>query len=172
MQTRTLIAILCLGVGLSGTALAEDSPWYVGIQAGQFSVDLSEFDSTNGVGVMLGYKVNNLVSIEGALTTTGEDGDVTVQGVQGVGNWDLTTTAVYAAIRSSGNLYFKGKVGYLYEKVTASISGLFYTSDSQSDFSYGVGAGWRIGDGLGLELEYTIIEEDIDFISLGVNFGF
>lgn len=170
MQTRTLIAILCLGgVGLSGTALAEDSPWYGGIQVGQFSVDQSEFDSTNGVGVMLGYKVNNLVSIEGVLTTTGEDGDLTVQGVQG--DWDLNTSAVYAAIRSSGNLYFKGKLGYLHEKVNASIVGLSF-SGSDSGVSYGVGAGWRIGDGLGLELEYTIIEEDADFISLGVNFGF
>ena len=170
MQTRTLIAILCLGMGLSGTALAEDSPWYVGVHAGQVSVDQSDFDSTNGIGFMLGYKVNNLVSIEGALTSTGEDGDWTVQGVQG--SWDMYTAAFYAAFRSSGNLYFKGKLGYLYENVNASISGLFSDSASDSGFSYGVGAGWKIGDGLGLELEYTIIEEDIDFISLGVNLGF
>lgn len=169
MQVKIMLSALILGAGFSGAALAEDSPWYVGMQLGQMRVDLSEFSNTDAVAAIFGYKLNNSFAIEGAIGTTGTDGDVTVQGVQGT--WSLNTSAVYAAYRSNGNLYFKGKIGYLHEKVNGSIAGTSL-SGSDSGGSYGLGVGWRPGDKLTLELEYTRVEKDVSFVGLGVNFGY
>lgn len=172
MQVKILLSALIFGVGFSGAALAEDSPWYVGMQLGQMRVgvvDSVDFGNTDAVAATFGYKLNNSFAIEGAITTTGTDGDVTFQGVQGT--WNLTTSALYAAYRSSGDVYFKGKIGYLHERVNSSIVGTSF-SGSDSGGSYGIGAGWRPGDKLTLELEYTRIDKDANFVSLGVNFGY
>jgi len=43
---------------------------------------------------------------------------------------------------------------------------------SDSGLSLGIGVGYQFNNKISTELEYTIIEEDIDFISLGVNYSF
>lgn len=169
MHKKMMLFVFILGVGLSGAALAADSPWYVGMQLGQMRVDLSEFSDTDAVGATLGYKLNDSFAVEGVLMTTGQDGDVTVQGVKGT--WSLNTSALYIAYRSSGKFYFKGKAGYLHEWGNISVPGTSF-SGNDSGGSYGLGVGWRPGDDLTVELEYTRVEQDVSFIGLGVNFGF
>lgn len=169
MQVKILLSVLILGVGFSGGALAEDSPWYVGMQWGQMRVNLSDFSNAYAVGATLGYKLNQSFAVEGGFSSTGQDGDLKVQGVSGT--WSLNTRALYAVYRSSGNLYFKGKVGYLRERADVSIVGTSLSA-SDSGGSYGLGVGWRPGEKLTLELEYTRVEQDVSFVGLGVNFGF
>lgn len=172
MQIRLLITGLCVVTGLSGQAMAVENPWYVGLKAGTMSVDVSAYEDATSLGLLLGYKLssdsNGSLAVEGELTNSSSE-NITVLGV--TGKWDIDTLAVYLAYRTGGDLYLKGKVGYLDEDVNVNIAGASI-SGSDSGASYGIGAGWKFGKSNAVELEYTIIETDVDFISLGVNFGF
>lgn len=172
MQTKTLIFALCAGLTFSATAQAADSPLYLGLKAGKVMIDISAYDDANSTGLVLGYKISD--NADGSLAVEGEytkssTADITVLGIKG--EWDVDTLAVYLAYRSGGDLYFKGKVGYLNEDINVNIVGATI-SGSDSGMSYGVGGGWKLGKKAALELEYTVIEEDANFVSLGVNFNF
>lgn len=117
----------------------------------------------------------------------------------------IETTAIYGVYRSSGNVYFKAKAGYLREKATfaASINALdFYVvssfaapmeftltkddegfkdfdnqelgsmSESDSGFSGGLGLGYNLNHRFFAEVEYTLVEDDVDFYSLSINYTF
>lgn len=172
MQTKKLISALCLGIGLSGPVMAAESPWYAGIKAGTMSVDVSAYEDATSMGLILGYRLSDnssgSLAVEGEYTNSSSE-NITVLGISG--KWDVDTLAVYLAYRTGGDLYFKGKIGYLNEDVNVNIAGASI-SGSDSGASYGIGGGWKFGKTNAVELEYTIIETDVDFISLGVNFGF
>ena len=72
--------------------------------------------------------------------------------------------------RSLGVVYFKGKAGVINEKIEV-IGGPSYNDVSFSDTrgSIGVGVSMKLGDSR-LELECTVIDEEVDFIGLGYLF--
>ena len=82
------------------------------------------------------------------------------------GNWKIETLAGYGAYRTASDFYVKAKIGYLREDVTVSGIGSDI-SGKDSGLSYGAGVGYRFNSKSGLELEYTVIEDDISFIGLG-----
>lgn len=117
----------------------------------------------------------------------------------------IETSAIYGVYRSSGDLYFKVKAGYLSEKTTLTISPSafdFYAevigndpivfsaakgdeafddfgelpsekvSEKESDFSAGVGVGYKLTNRFFSELEYTRLNDDLDFYSLSINYTF
>ena len=126
-------------------------------------------NGTNG-GVLVGYQFHNGFAIEAEYTAALAAGDATILGM--TGDWDVKTFAVYGAFRSSGPLYFKGKLGYLNEDISINIPGIASAEGSDSGLSVGVGIGWRVVDAASLEFEYTLVEQDIDSFSLGCNFHF
>ena len=170
MKAKILLFISFLGIGFSGSALAAGSPFYLGLKVGSMMVDVSEFEDADSVGLVAGYKIYDNAS--GSVAIEGEYTNSSSADINGIpGKWDIDTLAVYLAYRSSGDLYFKGKIGYLDEDISASAFGTSI-SGSDSGLSVGVGGGWKIGTKSALELEYTMIEEDVNFLSLGVNFSF
>ena len=172
MQTKILLPTLCLGIGLSGTALAAENPLYIGLKAGKMVIDVPEYVDANSTGFVVGYKIFDNTSgsfaVEGEYTKSTQE-NITVSNV--TGKWDIDTLAVYLAYRSGGDLYLKGKIGYLRENINVSIVGASI-SGSDNGLSAGIGGGWKLGKKAALELEYTIIEQDANFISVGVNFSF
>lgn len=143
-----------------------DSKFYIGAKGGSMSTSLTGLGSATNLGVLLGYKMNKTFALEGEFTTTTSDGSV-----NGFGNWSVDTYSVYAAGRWGDKAYLKGKIGILSEDI--SISGGFVSGGgSDTGLSLGIGAGYSISDKINIEVEYTLIEEDIDFISLGVNYYF
>ncbi len=147
-------------------ASAEDNPVYFGIKAGVMKADVDGFDTSNNFGLLLGFDVYRDVagafSIEGEYTRKLSKGNVS-----GGGDWKIETLAAYGAYRTAGDLYLKAKVGYLREDVSVSGVGNTSVSGTDSGVSYGAGVGYRFNRKTGLELEYTIIEGDISFLSLG-----
>ncbi len=107
--------------------------------------------------------------IEGEYTDTVSEGDATFGGIHG--EWEIETYAIYGVFRTRGTLFFKGKIGYLHEDVSSTVGG-FGATGSDSGLSLGIGAGLRIGHHGSIELEYTIIEEDVDYLSVGLNYYF
>lgn len=117
----------------------------------------------------------------------------------------IETSAIYGVYRSSGDLYFKVRAGYLSEKTTLTINPSafdFYAevigsdpivfsaakgdegfddfgelpnekfSEKESDFSAGVGVGYKLTNRFFSELEYTMLNDDLDFYSLSINYAF
>lgn len=165
VSASVFIASLCAAVAVQ----AEENPMYFGIKAGAMDTDVGGFDNANNLGLLLGYDVyrdvSGAFSAEGEYTRTFSKGDVNINGAQG--DWKIETLAAYGAYRTEGDFYLKAKIGYLREKVTVSGVGNTSISGSDSGLSYGAGFGFRLNRKAGLEFEYTIIEDDISFISVG-----
>lgn len=145
---------------------------YLGIKFGPMIVDDNSFDEAVNGGLVLGYDLAETdlfaVALEAEFTDTLADGHI---GESGVAKWEIETQAIYGVVRVGGGAYLKLKVGYLNEDVTAKASGLSFDA-SDSGGSGGIGVGLRAGESVYLELEYTVIEEDVEFITGGINFRF
>ncbi len=122
---------------------------------------------------------------------------------------NIETTAIYGVYRTSGDLYFKVKAGYLREESTLTIystsfdffapigenwtpndpvvfsinkSDEYYdvfvqedsvkASESESGFSGGLGVGYKFNSRIFSELEYVMLNDDLDLYSLSINYAF
>ena len=155
------LLLLCSGFSLAiGTVHAADG-LYVGVQAGSMNHDGSGFDSANNLGVVLGYEFLNValgdIAIEGGYTNTVDKGNAPV------GEWEIETLAAYGVFRTAGPLYLKVKGGLLRSNIKEPMQ-----SNTSTEFSGGIGGGLSVGIAQ-LELEYTRIEEDVNFVSLTLN---
>lgn len=83
----------------------------------------------------------------------------------------FNTLAVYNAYRSEGDFYVKAKVGLLREEVSAKedFIGDFKEVDIRASLGAGIGARF---DYFSIEAEYTLIELDAHFFSVGLTLGF
>jgi hypothetical protein len=144
---------------LSAVSLSASADGYVGIKAGIMSIDLGGIDDPINGGIMFGSNKGAGWGLEGEITTSMVKGEVFGVDVT------ITTMAGYAAYRSEGDSYLKARLGVLKEDVEiGSVSG------DDSGASYGLGVGWRQSDGSMVELEFTIVEQDVNFLSLGASF--
>jgi outer membrane immunogenic protein len=159
---RYLLAALAAAC-LVAPAAAEESSLYGGLAIGKLSADFSRFEDTSSIGATLGYDLyqdpNGSLALETEFTTTLADGDI-----RGVGGWDARTIAAYAAYRTAGNVYLKVRAGILNQNISASGGGPLNPDDT--GFSYGAGVGARLNSKAALEVEFTGLSDDLDFISL------
>ena len=173
MKRIYLVAVLAICVCFITNVQAAESPWYIGVKAGQMMLDADDAGDATNAGLVAGYRLSEgdfgTFAIEGEFTTAISKGDITILGVPC--DWDVVTVAMYGVYRSAGDVYFKGKIGVLNEDATISVAGNS-VSESDSGTSFGIGGGFRVGQSGSLEVEYTIIEEDIDFLSIGYSCNF
>lgn len=139
-------------------------PLYFGLKAGSVDVDDSGFDDASNAGVFVGYKLHEDASgtffAEGEYTRTFNDGEV------GGADWDIETLAAYAGYRTAGPWFLKAKAGFGWWDVN--VDGLVTSAEADdTDFTYGVGGGYRFNNDSGLELEYNVIESDISSLMVG-----
>lgn len=80
---------------------------------------------------------------------------------------DITSVAVYGALRSQGKFYGMAKLGYMAKKTS-----IFNETDSATGYSYGVGGGIRLNKTASIEAEYTSLSSDFKFIGLSLRFTF
>lgn len=184
MKVKYLLPVIALSLGTIGVADAADEKWYAGVKGGLMLIDNLDVgagttvDADNGLngGLFVGYQWGlggaGSIAVEGEFSTALSAGDMTITGPGGsiTGEWEVQTLAIYAAYRSAGDLYFKGKIGFLDEDVDLTLGGTT-TNASDTGMSLGLGAGWNIGTG-GIEAEYTIIEEDVSFFSIAYHHYF
>lgn len=151
---------------------AQSENYYVGLKAGSMLTRLDGFDNSANGGVTLGYAFgdyNNAAAIEAEYTGSLSDGDINIGGAKG--KWKVDTFALYGAYRFGGDLYGKVKIGYLNERASASGPGGTF-SGTDNGASIGLGAGWKLAPQMAIEAEYTRIESDVDFLSVGFNYLF
>ena len=164
-MTKHLFAFLLMGLGtitFPVSSYAADG-FYIGLAGGVMDNDRSGFDQAVNAGVTLGYEFLGVgigdIAIEGTYTATVDNGDA-----PGAQEWEIETLAAYGVFRTAGPVYLKAKAGAVSNDIE-----IGPRSDDDTEFSAGLGVGFSVGIGQ-FEVEYTEIEDDVDFISLTLNF--
>jgi hypothetical protein len=136
---------------------------FYGGKIGFILFDLDDYDDPMGLTAVVGYEFWRNISVEGEISTSVADGKANVVGT----DLDVTvqTLAAYLAYRNPGETYFKAKVGFLGESRDVG-----NTSTDDTDSSLGIGYGWQTKSNLRMEVEYTVISSDINYLSFGVLF--
>ena len=133
-----------------------------GAKVGPMQLDVSDTEDPTNAGVTIGYEFGlglGDLGFEGEFTTTVKDGKI------GGENLKIDTVGGYATYRSPGFIYLKGRVGYVAWDAAQTLG----ESDKDSSGSYGLGLGVSLKV-VKFELEYARIDDQIDFISLGILF--
>ncbi|WP_444915483.1 porin family protein [Microbulbifer sp. TRSA007] len=152
-------ALLC-----SATAYGQGA--YIGGVFGALDVDARGENPLNG-GIRAGYTWGSGWGFEAEVTDSVIDGEFDYYWHDY--NYSLATQAVYATYRSPGNIYLKGRIGYLHEELEIDNWEKEY---SDNGASAGLGAGFKLTDEATLELDYTIIESDVNYWSGSVVYKF
>lgn len=151
-------AFLIVGAAAAPAAMAD---MYFGVNAGPMLIDASGVDDPTNAGVLIGKEWGvglGDIGVQAEFTTTIDDGNYYGHDVS------VNTQAIFGAFRTAGPLYLIAKAGLLREDVE--IGG---RSEDDTGLAAGIGVGFSLGIAQ-LELEYTQIEEDIGYLSLGVRF--
>jgi opacity protein-like surface antigen len=157
MKGRLATVVLLSAIATSVHA-AETPGFFYGAKGGFMKPDGDRNDSAFNIGGVIGQPIQRYFSWEAELTVSVVDGEV-----GGNEDWDILTLAGYGVFRSEGKIGFKGKAGVAY-----------WDADSDDDLSLslGVGVGFRLDKTGMLDIEYTQIDDQVDFISVGYLFNF
>lgn len=169
----TLIgAVLAASIG---SASANADGFFIGLKTGDVKFDVEELQNGRASGFQLGYEWRFGLAVQ--LEALSYSEDLEEDYFYGFsGDAELDTTAIYAAYRTPGTVYFLAKAGILHEKFELETSSFYWTAESESEtdtgLSVGIGGGVRLGDHVLIEAEYTVIEQDADFLGLSASVQF
>lgn len=170
LRIASTSAITAFSFLLSITAVAAEPPhkngFYLGARTGTMSIDLEGAEDPTSSAFVIGYDFGSTaLEIEHNRADFDyrhpEFGDDEPQSLS------INTTGVYLAYRTSDYVYLKAKGGLLFEDIGDGKG----TTEKDSGFSAGVGAGIRLGP-VSLEADYTLIEADINLLNVGLHFSF
>jgi hypothetical protein len=162
MRNR-LALLFCVALMLACGSARAASDWSVYWGAGGGL--LLPKDAGNRIGLNAGgrFGIENErlpgFALEGDLTTT------LIKGHFDNRDLKLTSLAGYLAWRSSGRWYLKARVGGVWEWTKVGNG-----SANDNGLSGGIGGGYRFTDGRALELEFTLIEKNVNMLSLTYQF--
>ncbi len=161
MNIRKLTLSILSTFAIHPLAYGEDG-LYLGLQGGIVANDDAGFDDATVAGLALGYEFLGLgiadVAVEGVYTTTVDEGDAPDNG-----KWDIDTIALFGTLRTAGPIYLIARAGALHQQLDA---GAASTDDTGLAAGLGVGASLALAQ---IELQYTRLEEDLDYLGLTVN---
>ncbi len=159
MKKILLINLLISVFAINSVFANEDeNGLYIGAKISDLSIDLSSYTDADTTGFLLGYSFSPTSSIELEKSVY----DVSLLGIDS----EIDIFAVYYAVRTEGEKYFKYKLGYLNEAISNS-----FVSTDDSGFSYGIGGGLNFGK-LNLEFEYVKVEEHASSTNFNVIYNF
>ncbi len=165
------VSAAAMAIGLAGystLSTAELNRFSVGIKSGKALVtlfdDFSEVSTDDGValGFNIGYSFAPELTVEFEYISSTTE----VVGPARSLDTDVTSTAIYAAYRSPDPVYFVGRVGFASVKLESDI----VPSATETSASYSLGGGYRLLPNLAFEADYTIVEEDVDWLMLSVRY--
>lgn len=146
---RLAIAVL-LSVFVAGTAVAADTGFYAGVNAGSTKIDYGAHESTTGFSLFGGYSFNENFGAEAAYINFGSKdyllGAYSAKSsgfsLSGVGSYPFNDQfSVFA------------KLGFASTKLEESLLGLT-ASSTKSDVTWGVGAQFNINNQVGIRAGY------------------
>ena len=175
-----LAAAAALLLGISGPVIAQG---YIGAGAGITTSDLWNDisgpgvncdDEDTGLKIFGGYKFTPNLAVEGAWIDLGE---VSASGFGGTATAEADGFQIAAVgmfpINPQWSLF--GKVGAFMWDASVTTNSGFSASDDGTDIMFGFGGMWNFAPQFGLRAEwerFDVDDEDIDFLSIGVQFNF
>ena len=160
-----LLVAVSLGVN------AQDKTGYFGLKIGPMMIDdigFGNFSDPTNIGLVYAHISDDGYGFEAEFTTSMSDGEFSFFG--STAEVSIQTIGFYGAFRSTGDTYFKAKAGFINESVDFdNVPFVGNISEDDTGASFGLGLGLNTGSGK-LEIEYTIIEEDVNFLSIGYLF--
>lgn len=163
MLRTLLISIFTLSLvspAFSAQPASQQSSMFFGVKGGFMKPDGDNNDSALNIGAVIGQPVSRDFSWEAELNFSVADGEVGPDN-----NWDINNIAGYAVYRSPGDIGFKAKAGLTYFDTHTN-------NDSGTSLSMGIGAGFKMGKSGMLDVEYTQVNDHVDYISVGYLFHF
>lgn len=154
------IIIASLAIGFSSISQAGLT---YGVKAGTMQIgfdDVEVSSDPSSIGVSIGYDfAGTNFGVEAEVTRSLSPGEVI-----GV-DLEVESQGIYLTYTTSGKFYFSGRLGFMDAGLVA--EGL---SEDEGGETYGIAAGYRLGERLRVEVDYTSIDDDINFISIGLKF--
>ena len=159
---KKLLYILLLFTLTTGLSFADRGDQFLIPKLGFMSIDLQDADPLYSIGLMYGYGITPEITVEGEVNLGISGGE------SKLGDYEIWTIAGYGVYRHpvTETNYIKAKLGVLHENVE--VAGK--SADDQG-LAGGFGFGFKIKQTI-IELEATIIDEDIIFYSVGINYPF
>lgn len=165
---KKIAGALLFSLTLATTAWAEtekETGFYLGLTAGSDMIDVEGIEDASGAGMMAGWRFNKNFAVEFAGHAS--DADTMLAGC----TLEIDTVALYLTARSSGQVYGKGRVGALSETITPRDTCATLPEETESGLSAGLGGGVRFGKAA-IEVEYTLVEADVNRLSASILYNF
>ena len=138
---------------------------YLGVKYGVLTIepDASGADNveTDNLGFMFGGHINDNIALEFDYTQTVSSAKENFLGSTTKVKTD--TTGFFLVAKTTGSVYFKGRVGYSWIDQNVSNGG----SDRIYGLAYSAGAGLELGDTFSIEAEYTLYPKTDEFDRFG-----
>ena len=153
--TATLIAMMS-----TGAASAEGAYLGYGLANVNSEQPGVNWGSTNAI-LMLGYEVNDYLSLEGELSIPISDGKIIVRGISiDIGNEHMGAFAKLT-LPTSGSIKPYARLGMVRGSYSMSSGGASFNAPDASAFAYGFGAEWEYSENKGIRLDYAVADFDI-----------
>lgn len=174
-------ALLLAACSLSANLQAQNFRYLAGVKYSAYSFDLTgttQMDDSEGYALSGRLLMKQGLAMEFEYGKSGKAdfayGDGAILG----GRLQSQNLAAYGAYRTPGAIYGKVKAGVTINWIDVSdlqCATTFCVDTLSSDgggFTYGLGAGARFADRIFTELEYVVIDPDIELLQLGVLIAF
>ena len=173
--------LIIVGMVFSSTLFAADGrDIYLGASYNVVDIDFANatVEDTEGVALVFGIEFGKYLAFEAEYINSGKaDMDYHVGSVESA-KIQIRSLSAYGVFRTTGRVYFKGRVGLaasLMDVTDVQCSGSLCINNLNDDdlgLALGAGAGVMITKALKLELEYKLINSDIDIYGLGLIYAF
>lgn len=162
---RVLLGALLSTAVISSSAFAEDTGIYGGLNLGIGRPDINtpngqDKESSAVAGILLGYKFNPYLAVEGQYTGIGKVTD----NVSGSAKADAASLAVLGILPLNQNLNLYGKLGVAATKTTVSSSLSPMSDATHTGLTYGLGAEYNMNQKVGFRLGWDHYNAAIDDI--------
>jgi len=157
MPLKKIISLAALIATItSNSAVAEGAYLAIGVAAVNAEEPGYEYGSTNAIG-MIGYEINNYLSIEGEFSFVAKKGEVLIgsttakYGGEHLGVYAKFTLPTSVPI----NPYIR--LGMIKGEGSVKVGSVTLTIDD-TEMAYGIGAEWKTSEKSGIRLDYTVAD--------------
>lgn len=121
---------------------------------------------------IVGYQLSPNLAIEGMMGLNVRDGKETISGITAKGKIDRMLGVYAKPVYTVGDAFeLYGRIGVVNYKATAS-AGNFSVSDSGTDFSFGIGASYKVTRDLSINVDYMDFGDLEGGAAIGMKFNF
>lgn len=163
MTKGMLLGALVTLAGISSVAFADDTGAYAGLNLGigkpNINTPNGEDKKSSAVGgIVLGYKFNPYLAVEGQYTGVGKVTD----NVSGSAKVDAASLAVLGILPLNENFNVYGKLGVAATKTTVSSSLSPMNDATHTGLTYGLGGEYNINHNVGVRLGWDHYNAAVD----------